>query len=241
MKILRVNEPSIWEHTAFTSILEQYKMLEHTTIEKSEVPKKTSDDNDGDGRVDFGDDSGCSSAADTTERESCSGEVEPMPESGVARGSTAGKLAAHSGECATDNGAPEAIYHTIIPYPAQVETVEVWNRCGNYDQRVRLGWHQILVGGVLCANNTAPAECGPFYSQCGGMEGDNVTVLLPRDGMLHLNEVYIHGVSLAPPSSPSPPFNPPLPPSPPVVPPPALPPTTPPTRIWCQPRRTRWL
>ena len=74
-----------------------------------------------------------------------------------------------------------------LAYPAQVETVEVWNRCGNYNQLVRLGWHQIRVGGVLCANNTAPAECGPFYSQCGGMEGDNVTVLLPRDGMLHLN------------------------------------------------------
>ena len=36
MKILRVNEPSIWEHTAYASI-EQYKMLEHAKIEKSEV------------------------------------------------------------------------------------------------------------------------------------------------------------------------------------------------------------
>ena len=103
--------------------------------------------------------------------------------------------------------------------PKQVRAVTIWNR--NQDME-RLGHYQIWVGSAmgqyrceggscpqLCRDAMAPSTRGPFVSDCGGMVGTHVTVLLPgANRMLNLAELI---VDAAPPS----PTPPPAPPSPP--------------------------
>ena len=103
--------------------------------------------------------------------------------------------------------------------PKQVRAVTIWNRNQNME---RLGHYQIWVGSAmghyrceggscpqLCRDAMAPSTRGPFVSDCGGMVGTHVTVLLPgANRMLNLAELI---VDAAPPS----PTPPPAPPSPP--------------------------
>ena len=109
--------------------------------------------------------------------------------------------------------------------------VTIHNRL-RYDKE-QLANYQIWVGSSsgqydapaqLCAEATAPASNGPFASDCDGMLGSHVTVLLPGSNrVLALSEVYVAVVPSPPPPMPlSPPALPPAPP--PALPSPPSPP-----------------
>ena len=90
----------------------------------------------------------------------------------------------------------------------------------------RFGHHQIWIGHAsgqheapaeLCADATAPSDwdngAGPFFTDCGGMLGSYVTIVLPGSNrILHLAEVEIEATYSSPSPPPSPPSPPPSPP-----------------------------
>jgi hypothetical protein len=83
-------------------------------------------DNDEDGRIDFagiGDgpaDDGCSAAADDSELGPCDMPQTPLPDTGVARGTTAVGLDNQHGSCNSFGQAPDAGFVAHVPYHAQV-------------------------------------------------------------------------------------------------------------------------
>ena len=101
----------------------------------------------------------------------------------------------------------------------EIGTIKIYNRQDWPPYFSRFGHHQIWIGEAvgqyeapaqLCADATAPNEAGPFYTDCGGMRGTHVTIVLPgQNRVLHLAEVEIEATFTTPSPPPAPPAPPP--------------------------------